>query len=88
MRRPGKELQLQKSVHRIILSSSSSRLHTRTGLLILIVGKIDPLDPNSSGPILRPFAPPNGFPRPKPLDMAPERRKGEADAAGTGLEAV
>lgn len=50
-----------------------------------MLGKRDPLAPNSSGPILRPL-PPNVFPRFKPLATALLSRKGEE--AGTGLEAV
>lgn len=77
-----KEAHLQKSVHRIRRRVRKC-FHTRTGLLILIVGKMDPLDPNSSGPIRRPLPAPKDLPR---LDMVPDSRKG--DEAGTGLEAV
>lgn len=82
MMKTRKEAHLQKSVHRRRRRVCKC-FHTRTGLLILIVGKMDPLDPNSRAPIRKPFPEPKDLPR---LVIAPDNRKG--DEAGTGLEAV
>jgi hypothetical protein len=51
-----------------------------------MLGKREPLDPNSRGPILSPFPDPNDLPRLRPPATLLLSRNG--DEAGTGLEAV